>query len=122
MGVNMNIKFFGTTREVTGSCYLVQGNNKNILIEYGMFQGSHHHEKHNHHPFHFDVSELDAVVITHAHLDHSGRLPILIKEGFHGSIYTHNTTADLCKIMLIDSGHIHEKEASWENKNVSVKG
>jgi metallo-beta-lactamase family protein len=73
--------------------------------------GSHHHEKHNHDPFPFDVSELDAVVITHAHLDHSGRLPMLIKEGFHGSIYTHNATADLYKIMLIDSGYIHEKEA-----------
>lgn len=84
----MNIKFFGATREVTSSCYLVQGNNKNILIECGMFQGSHHHEKQNHDPFPFDVSELDAVVITHAHLDHSGRLP-----------------------MLIDPGYIHEKEA-----------
>ncbi|MBA6265310.1 MAG: MBL fold metallo-hydrolase [Colwellia sp.] len=118
----MNIKFFGATREVTGSCYLVQVNNKNILVECGMFQGSHEHEKHNHDPFPFEVSELDAVIVSHAHLDHTGRLPLLIKEGFHGAIYTHNATVDLCKIMLIDSGYIHEKEARWENKKRERKG
>jgi metallo-beta-lactamase family protein len=118
----MNIKFFGATREVTGSCYLVQVNNKNILIECGMFQGSHEHERHNHDAFPFDVSELDAVIVSHAHLDHTGRLPMLIKEGFHGCIYTHNATVDLCKIMLVDSGYIHEKEARWENKKRERKG
>jgi metallo-beta-lactamase family protein len=101
---------------------LVQVNNKNILIECGMFQGSHEHEKHNRDPFPFDVSELDAVIVSHAHLDHTGRLPMLIKEGFHGCIYTHNTTVDLCKIMLLDSGYIHEKEARWENKKRERKG
>ena len=101
----MNIKFFGATKEVTGSCHLLQVNNKNILLDCGMFQGSREHEKHNHDPFPFDVSELDAVIVSHAHLDHTGRLPMLIKEGFHGSIYTHNATVDLCEIMLVDSGY-----------------
>lgn len=118
----MNIKFFGATKEVTGSCHLLQVNNKNILLDCGMFQGSREHEKHNHDPFPFDVSELDAVIVSHAHLDHTGRLPMLIKEGFHGSIYTHNATVDLCEIMLVDSGYIHEKEAFWENKKRERKG
>lgn len=118
----MNIKFLGATREVTGSCYLVQVNNKNILLECGMLQGSYQHERHNRDPFPFDVADLDAVIVSHAHLDHTGRLPMLIKEGFHGCIYTHNATVDLCKIMLVDSGYIHEKEARWENKKRERKG
>ncbi|MBA6342579.1 MBL fold metallo-hydrolase [Colwellia sp. MB02u-10] len=118
----MNIKFFGATREVTGSCYLIQVNNKNILLECGMLQGSKNHERHNHDPFPFDVAQLDAVIVSHAHLDHTGRLPMLIKEGYHGNIYTHSATADLCEIMLVDSGYIHEKEARWENKKRERKG
>jgi metallo-beta-lactamase family protein len=118
----MNINFFGATREVTGSCYLLQVNNKNILIECGMLQGSHEHERHNQDPFPFDVTELDAVIVSHAHLDHTGRLPVLLKEGFHNNIYTHNATVDLCEIMLVDSGYIHEKEAHWENKKRERKG
>jgi metallo-beta-lactamase family protein len=107
----MNIKFFGATRKVTGSCYLIQVNNKNILLECGMLQGSKSHERHNHDPFPFDVAQLNTVIVSHAHLDHTGRLPMLIKEGYHGNIYTHSATADLCEIMLVDSGYIHEKEA-----------
>ncbi|MGB1263595.1 MAG: MBL fold metallo-hydrolase RNA specificity domain-containing protein [Cognaticolwellia sp.] len=118
----MNINFLGATGEVTGSCYLVQVSNKNILVECGMLQGSHEHERHNHDPFPFDVAELDAVIVSHAHLDHTGRLPKLIKEGFHGNIFTHNATVDLCEIMLRDSGYIHEKEARWENKKRERKG
>ncbi len=118
----MNIKFLGATREVTGSCYLVQVNNKNILLECGMLQGSYQHERHNRDPFPFDVADLDAVIVSHAHLDHTGRLPMLIKEGFHGCIYTHDATVDLCEIMLVDSGYIHEKEARWENKKRERKG
>lgn len=118
----MNITFFGATGEVTGSCYLIQVNNKNILLECGMLQGSKNHERHNSDPFPFDVAELDAVIVSHAHLDHTGRLPMLIKEGYHGKIFTHNATVDLCGIMLVDSGYIHEKEARWENKKRERKG
>jgi len=118
----MNIKFFGATQEVTGSCYLLQVNNKNILLECGMLQGSHENMQRNHDDFPFDVSDLDAVIVSHAHLDHTGRLPMLIKEGFHGNIYTHEATVDLCEIMLVDSGYIHEKDAHWENKKRERKG
>lgn len=118
----MNIKFFGATLEVTGSCYLIQVNNKNILLECGMLQGSHENTLHNQDDFPFDVADLDAVIVSHAHLDHTGRLPMLIKEGFHGCIYTHNATVDLCEIMLVDSGYIHEKDARWENKKRERKG
>jgi metallo-beta-lactamase family protein len=122
IGIKMNIKFFGATQEVTGSCYLIQVDSKNILLECGMLQGSHENARHNHDDFPFDVTDLDAVIVSHAHLDHTGRLPMLIKEGFHGLIYTHNATVDLCGIMLLDSAYIHEKEARWENKKRERKG
>lgn len=118
----MNIIFYGAVREVTGSCYLLQVNNNNILLECGMLQGSHEHEQHNHDQFPFNVAELDAVILSHAHLDHSGRLPLLIKEGFHGSIFTHNATVDLCEIMLLDSAYIQEKDARWDNRKRERKG
>jgi metallo-beta-lactamase family protein len=116
----MNITFYGAAREVTGSCYLLQVNDKNILLECGMIQGG--HEQRNHTPLPFNVNDLDAVIISHAHLDHSGRLPLLIKAGYHGRIYTHNATVDLCEIMLLDSAYIHEKDTLWENKKRQRKG
>jgi len=121
-GLFMNIQFFGACQQVTGSCYLIEVANKKILVECGMLQGSRENQQHNSDDFPFMASELDAVVISHAHLDHSGRLPLLIKAGFHGSIFTHRATVELCKIMLKDSGYIHEKEAQWENKKRQRKG
>lgn len=118
----MNIQFFGASQEVTGSCYLIEVSNNKILVECGMFQGVSEHAQHNDDEFPFSVKELDAVIISHAHLDHSGRLPILIKAGFRGSIYTHHATVELCDIMLKDSGYIHEKEAQWQNKKRQRKG
>ena len=118
----MNIQFFGASQEVTGSCYLIEVANSKILIECGMFQGASEHEQRNSDEFPFLVEELDAVIISHAHLDHSGRLPVLTKAGFHGSIYTHHATVELCTIMLKDSGYIHEKEAQWQNKKRQRKG
>ena len=118
----MNIQFFGACQEVTGSCYLIEVGNSKILIECGMFQGVSENEQRNNDEFPFSVTELDAVIISHAHLDHSGRLPILIKAGFRGAIYTHHATVELCAIMLKDSGYIHEKEAQWQNKKRQRKG
>jgi metallo-beta-lactamase family protein len=118
----MNIQFFGACQEVTGSCYLIEVANSKILVECGMFQGASEHEQRNSDEFPFLVEELDAVIISHAHLDHSGRLPVLTKAGFHGSIYTHHATVELCTIMLKDSGYIHEKEAQWQNKKRQRKG
>lgn len=118
----MNIQFFGASQEVTGSCYLIEVAKSKILVECGMFQGAGGHEQRNDDEFPFSVKELDAVIISHAHLDHSGRLPMLIKAGFRGSIYTHHATVELCAIMLKDSGYIHEKEAQWQNKKRQRKG
>ena len=73
----MRIRFLGATREVTGSCYLLEAESKRVLVDCGLIQGSTEHERHNEDPFAFDPAGLDAVVLTHAHLDHSGRLPLL---------------------------------------------
>ncbi len=112
----MDIQFFGATGEVTGSCYLVTCGNHRVLIECGLIQGSRTHELHNHDNFPFDPASIDAVILTHAHLDHSGRLPVLIKRGFTGHIHTHAATVDLCEIMLADAGYLNERAAQWENK------
>ena len=118
----MQIEFLGATQEVTGSCYLLHVGDISLLVECGLIQGSSQHESHNRDPFPFDVKNIDAVVLTHAHLDHSGRLPLLIKRGFTGQIYTHKATVDLCAIMLQDAGYLNEKEAQWENRKRERKG
>jgi len=118
----MQIEFYGATHEVTGSCYLLRVGNSCLLVECGLIQGSRKHERHNNDPFPFKAGDIDAVVITHAHLDHSGRIPLLIKRGYTGPVYTHRATADLCSIMLEDAGYLNEKEAQWENKKRQRKG
>lgn len=102
----MQISFYGATREVTGSCYLVQTSHTRILVDCGMFQGGVFCESKNSKNFDFDPSTLDAVVITHAHLDHTGRLPKLVKEGFKGPIYLTPPTGDLAMLVLKDAFHI----------------
>lgn len=118
----MKIQFFGATREVTGSCFLLQVGDSQFLVECGLIQGDYEHENHNSDPFPFDPEAIDAVVLTHAHLDHSGRLPLLIKRGYSGPVYTHKATVDLCAVMLEDAGYLNEKEAQWENKRRERKG
>jgi metallo-beta-lactamase family protein len=118
----MQIEFLGAAREVTGSCYLLHVGKYRVLVECGLIQGSQKNERRNFDPFLFDPKDLDAVVLTHAHLDHSGRLPLLIKRGYKGQIYTHRATADLCAIMLEDAGYLNEKEVQWENKKRERKG
>jgi len=118
----MQIEFLGATREVTGSCFLLHVGNHKLLVECGLVQGSRQHEQKNSDPFPFEAEEIDAIILTHAHLDHSGRLPLLVKRGYTGPVYTHNATADLCAIMLQDAGYLNEKEAQWENKKRERKG
>ena len=118
----MKLTFFGATHEVTGSCYLLEVNNRRILIDCGLFQGSPAGEKRNHEKFPFEPSSIDALILTHAHIDHSGRIPLLVKWGFEGKIFTHIAAKDLCRIMLKDAGFIAEKNADWENKKRQRKG
>ncbi len=118
----MHIEFLGATREVTGSCFLIEVNQHQILVECGLIQGSRKHTQYNEAPFPFDIKKIDAVILTHAHLDHSGRLPLLIKRGYSGPIYTHNATTELCRIMFEDAAYLNEKEAHWENKKRQRKG
>ncbi len=112
----MQLQFLGAAQEVTGSCYLIRLGDKKLLVECGLIQGSPEDEARNRTPFPFDANELDAVVLTHSHLDHSGRLPLLAKAGYTGPIYTQHASADLCRILLKDSGYLNEKEVEWENR------
>lgn len=112
----MQITFLGATKTVTGSNFLVEGAGKKFLIDCGLYQGSSKDEEKNDEPFLYDPKEIDFMILTHAHIDHSGRIPLLYNEGFKGPIYTHKATMDLCSIMLPDSGHIQEQEAEWKNR------
>ena len=112
----MNITFCGASRTVTGSCHLVEAAGQKFLIDCGMFQGKLTDQMLNYEDFPFDINEIDFVILTHAHIDHSGRIPKLYKQGYQGKIYCTNATKDLCSIMLADSGHIQEKEIEWVNR------
>lgn len=118
----MKISFYGAARIVTGSCFLCETKGVRFLVDCGMFQGGKDMEELNRNPFPFNPGELDFMLLTHAHIDHSGRIPKLAKEGFRGPIYTNTATVELCSIMLEDSGHIQEMEAEWANTKRRRKG
>lgn len=111
----MEIQFLGATKTVTGSKYLLKAGEQ-ILVDCGLFQGVKELRLRNRLPFPVPPATIDAVVLTHAHLDHSGYLPLLVKNGFRGKIYCTQSTKELCKILLLDSGHIQEEEAERANK------
>jgi metallo-beta-lactamase family protein len=115
MGVN--ITFLGGANTVTGSKYLVSHDGRNLLIDCGLFQGYKQLRLRNWTPLPIAPNTVDAVVLTHAHLDHSGYLPLLIKEGFTGKVYASAGTQALCKILLPDSGHIQEEDADFANRH-----
>src|SRR3989338_2449940 len=98
----MKLKFCGAAREVTGSCYLLQTKKAKIIVDCGMFQGSDFNEGKNHDSFPFDPKEIDAVLVTHAHLDHIGRIPKLVKEGFKGKIWLTKGTGDFAVLIWTD--------------------
>lgn len=112
----MNITFLGAARTVTGSNFLVEAAGKKFLVDCGMYQGKAAQEIENSEDFLYNPQEIDFMLLTHAHIDHSGRIPKLYNEGFRAPIYAHKATVDLCSIMLPDSGHIQETEIEWKNR------
>jgi len=115
----MNLSFYGAAKEVTGSCYCLEANGKKLLVDCGLQQGQ---DKKDDQRLPFKASDIGSVVLTHAHIDHSGRLPLLGKEGFNGKIYAIKATCDLISIMLRDSAHIQETDAKWESKRARRAG
>ncbi|MFO3796613.1 MAG: MBL fold metallo-hydrolase, partial [Anaerolineales bacterium] len=109
----MQIHFFGATRTVTGSQFLLEANGRKILLECGLFQGrrAESYERNLHFPF--DPHKVDAVLLSHAHIDHSGNLPNLVRQGFFGPIYATPATVDLANVMLRDSAHIQEHDIAY---------
>jgi len=118
----MRIHFEGAAQTVTGSMHLLEINGQKLLLECGLFQGHRKEAFLRNRSFPFDCSKIDAVILSHAHIDHSGNLPHLVKAGFRGSIYTTHATAHLSNIMLLDSGHIHEHDAEYLNKKRARRG
>ncbi len=118
----MHLTFHGAAGEVTGSCHLLEAAGSRVLLDCGLIQGNAKDEARNFEPFPFDPASIDAVVLSHAHIDHSGRIPLLIKSGFRGKIITHPASVDLCQVMLRDSGYLQEKDAEWENRKRERKG
>lgn len=107
----MKLSFHGAAQTVTGSCHLVEARGKRILIDCGLLQGGHDLEKENAEPFGFEPRSIDLVLLTHAHLDHCGRLPLLVKQGFTGRILATTATRDLARLVMLDSAHLQEEEA-----------
>ena len=118
----MKLTFLGASGTVTGSCYLLETSRARILLECGQIQGKRDEEERNRTPLPLDIERIDAVVLSHAHIDHSGRLPLLSRQGFSGPIFTHDATRALCEVMLYDSAYLHEKDAEWENRKRARKG
>jgi len=112
----MKIRFLGAASSVTGSCHLITTGKYKFLLDCGLYQGNDDLDELNAREFEFDPAEIDFMLLSHAHIDHSGRIPLLVKRGFKGRIYCTDATADLLKIMLTDSASIQEKETEWKNR------
>lgn len=118
----MKITFLGAAKTVTGSNFLVETDELKFLVDCGMFQGKAEDDFDNQASFDFKIDEIDFMLLTHAHIDHSGRIPKLYKEGYRKPIYAHKATCDLCSLMLPDSGHIQEMEVEWKNRKRIRRG
>ena len=118
----LKLTFHGAARTVTGSCYMIETDEVKVIVDCGMFQGSKTMSQLNYRPFPFDPASVDAMLLTHAHIDHTGVIPKLTKHGFTGKIHCTKGTVDLCQIMLPDSGHIQESEVEQLNKRNAKRG
>ena len=116
----MKLRFLGGVKGVTGSCHYIEYNKKKILLDCGMFQGR--DEDFNLQELEVSPAEIDYLFLSHSHIDHSGRIPLLVKRGFKGIIYCTKPTYDLCEIMLVDSAHIQETETEWKNRKNKRSG
>jgi metallo-beta-lactamase family protein len=112
----VEIEFFGAAGEVTGSCHVLRANGRTVLLDCGLIQGSRADEQRNADPFPFDAARVDAVVLSHAHLDHCGRLPLLVKRGFLGPIYAQQATGELAAILLADAAQLEERDAEYRSR------
>jgi metallo-beta-lactamase family protein len=117
----MELEFYGATGEVTGSCHILRIGGRQILLECGLIQGGRQQQARNRDDFPFDPRSIDAVVLSHAHIDHSGRLPLLVQRGFKGPIYAQSATTEFCRIMLEDSARLAEGDAETENRKRARK-
>lgn len=117
----MKIQFFGAAREVTGSKHLIEVNGKRIFLDFGMHQGKREESNEKNKKIPIPANKVDAVILSHGHIDHSGNLPILVKAGFKGPIYSTHATRDICSFMLLDSGFIQEREVEFLNKRFVKK-
>ncbi|MFQ5744032.1 MAG: MBL fold metallo-hydrolase RNA specificity domain-containing protein [Acidobacteriota bacterium] len=118
----MYLSFHGAAREVTGSCHLLEANGSQILLDCGLYQGGKERHSRNREPFSFSPKALDHVILSHAHIDHCGRLPLLLQAGYQRRIFCTAATASLCEILLRDSGHIQEEDARWKIKRLKRLG
>lgn len=117
----MKIQFFGAAQEVTGSKHMIEVNGKRIFLDFGMHQGKREESNRKNRELPIEPSKIDAVLLSHAHIDHSGNIPILVKNGFKGPIYATHATRDICAYMLLDSGFIQEREAEYLNERLKKK-
>jgi metallo-beta-lactamase family protein len=117
----MKIQFHGGAQTVTGSQHLVTVNGSRILLECGLYQGHRAEAYQRNLNFEYDPAEVDVMLLSHAHIDHSGNIPNLYKNGFRKSIYTTTATADLCQILLRDSAYLNEKDVAWVNKKRAAR-
>ena len=118
----MRVEFLGGVRTVTGSATLLEKDSLKWLVDCGMFQGGKEIEERNRNIQPYHPKDLSFILLTHAHIDHSGLIPKLVKEGFRGKVICTKATFDLCEVMLRDSGHIQEMEAEWQNRKHQRSG
>lgn len=118
----MKLEFHGADQNVTGSCHLFETAGKKILIDCGLYQSGREMDEENERPFGFDPASIDYLLLTHAHLDHCGRIPLLVKRGFTGEIITTPASHELARLVLLDSASLHESEARYKTKKASRHG
>ena len=119
----VKVTCLGAARSVTGSNFLIEtSNGSKVVVDCGLFQGGKEMERRNKDDWGYDPKEIQNLVLTHAHIDHSGRIPKMVKDGFSGRIVTSPPTAELCELMLLDSAHVQEMDSGMANEEATAKG